>query len=87
MKAITTKYLPATNTKGARIAAFDGDENRVTISYPHELSGVHVHLKAVRALCEKMEWKGTLHSGWQKPGVYVHVFSGQTFSRDPAEDR
>lgn len=86
MKAITTKYLPATNTKGARIAAFDGDGNRATIGYPHELSGISVHMKGCRALCEKMGWVGSLHSGWQKPGVYVHVFEGQTFSRDPSED-
>lgn len=75
MNAITTKYLPATDTKGARITAFDGDRNRVTIGYPHELSGVDVHTKAARELCKKMGWEGSLHSGWQKPDVCVHVFA------------
>ena len=74
MKAITTKYLPATNTKGARVTAFDGDGNRVTISYSHELDGVDVHIAAARALCEQMGWRNSLYSGWQRPGVYVHVF-------------
>ena len=74
MKAITTKYHGPTNTKGSRISADDGDGNRVTISYPYELSGEACHRKAADALCAKMGWTGTLAAGWTKTG-YVFVFT------------
>ena len=32
-KAIITRYLGPTNTKGARIVASDGDGNRITVPY------------------------------------------------------
>jgi hypothetical protein len=73
MKAITTKFLGATNTRGSRISASDSDGNRVTISYPHELSGEAVHRKAAEALCQKMHWSGPLAGGAVKTG-YVFVF-------------
>lgn len=73
MKAIRTKYVGPTNTRGSRIIAGDEDGNRVTISYPYELSGEAVHRKAADALCAKMGWKGDLASGSLKNG-YVFVF-------------
>jgi hypothetical protein len=73
MKAIVTKYHGPTNFKGARITASDEDGNRVTISYPHELSGEDVHRKAAMALCDKMKWAGELVGGSLKRG-YVFVF-------------
>ena len=80
MKAITTKYLSPTDHKGARIVADDSDGNRVTISYPYELSGEDVHRKAADALCEKMGWSGQLIAGWTKRG-YVFVFAGEVKSK------
>ncbi len=74
MKAIETKYLPCTNTRGSRIKAFTEGGNQITIPYPHELSGVDVHAKAAVELCIKMGWKGKLISGGTKNG-YVFVFS------------
>ncbi len=71
MKAITTKYLPATNTntKGSRIKAFDCDGNQVTIPYPHELSGEDCYRLAAVKLSEKMEWSwGELVGGGIKNG-------------------
>ena len=76
MKAIKTKYKGPTNTRGSRIIASDEDGNRVTISYPYELSGEAVHRKAADALCAKMGWTGDLVSGSLKNG-YVFVFTGQ----------
>jgi len=73
MKAIETRYLGPTNTKGARIVARDSDGNRVTISYPNELSGEDVHRKAAEALRDKMQWSGTLKGGSTSRG-YVFVF-------------
>lgn len=86
MKAITTKYHGATNTRGARISATDGDGNRVSIPYPHELSGAAVHAEAALALCAKMGWEGDLIAGGTKDG-YVFVFAGSdrfiNQTRDP----
>lgn len=73
MKAIQTKYHGPTNTRGSRISATDGG-NKVTIPYPHELSGELVHRKAAEALCAKMGWQGELVSGSLKTG-YVFVFT------------
>ena len=73
MKAIETRYVGPTNTRGARIIARDSDNNRVTISYPHELSGEAVHRKAAEALRDKMGWTGELISGGTKRG-YCFVF-------------
>lgn len=74
MKAIETHYIGPTNTKGARIVASDGYGNRVTISYPYELSGEAVHHKAAVALCEKMKWGGDIIGGATKRG-YCFVFT------------
>jgi hypothetical protein len=73
MKAIETRYVGPTNTRGARIIATDSDNNRVSIPYPHELSGEAVHLKAAEALRDKMGWTGNLIAGGTKRG-YCFVF-------------
>ena len=52
MLAVTTKYIPATNTRGSRIKA-EADKFTVTIPYPHDLNGHEVHFRAVAALIEK----------------------------------
>lgn len=72
-KAIETKFLPCTDTKGSRIKAFDLDNNSVTISYPHELNQGQAHRKAAQALADKMGWTGELIGGCTKAG-YVFVF-------------
>ncbi len=70
--AIETKYLGPTNTRGSRIVA-TCNGNRITISYPYELSGVDVHKAAAIALSEKMGWStDNLVSGETKTG-YVFV--------------
>lgn len=74
MRAIEAKYHGATNTRGSRISASDGDGNRVSIPYPHELSGEDVHRKAADALCAKMKWSGELVGGATKSG-YAFVFT------------
>ena len=45
---IRTKYVAATNTHGAKIVAY-GYGKQKSIPYPYELSGEHVHRKAVQA--------------------------------------
>ena len=71
MKAIVTKYISPTERRGARIKASDLDGNRVTIPYPHELSGEAVHRKAADALLVKMGWSGDMTGGAIKDG-YEH---------------
>lgn len=50
---ITTKYMPATNTKGSRIRATMTYGKSVEIPYPHELSGRECHNKAVHACLKR----------------------------------
>ena len=77
MKAIVTKYLPCSSSRGSRIVASDEDGNRISIPYPHELSGADVHAKAATALCQKMSWSGSLIGGATKSG-YAFVFTNST---------
>lgn len=56
MKAIVTKYLPATNTLGARIKATAPDNPGLIVPYPYELDGVGAHAPAAVALCKKLDW-------------------------------
>jgi len=74
MKTITTKYLGATNTRGSRISASDGDGNRIVTPYRSELGETENHEGAVKALCEKMGWHGTLQGGdLLQGGVVVNM--------------
>ena len=54
MKAIHTRYLPATEHKGSRIKAYTGSGMAATISFPYGASpGAEGHFLAVRALVEQ----------------------------------
>lgn len=75
MKAISTRALAPTDTKGLRIKAYDLDGNSVTIPDP-DLPDTHQEARyaaAAVALCRKMEWSGPLLGGAVKDG-YVFVF-------------
>jgi hypothetical protein len=53
-RAIVTKYLSATNTKGSRIKATVPNTNwSVTVPYDHSYSYEMVHFEAVKALVAK----------------------------------
>lgn len=54
MKAIVTKYLPATSVKGSRIKASAEGVPSVIISYPHEAHDPH--REAALTLCRKYKW-------------------------------
>ena len=56
MQAIVTKYVGPGNVRGARIIA-KCKAGRVSIPYPHELSGEAVHRAAAVALCDKLDAK------------------------------
>ena len=73
MKAIVTKYIGPSNTRGSRIKARAEGVKPLTIPYPHELSGTAVHAAAALALCRRMGWAGTLVSGGM-PDLSGEVF-------------
>lgn len=73
MKAITVKYLPATNYRGSRLKAFDCDGNQATIGYDNEFNRDELYRKAAYALRDKMGWSGEMISGGVKGGE-VFVF-------------
>lgn len=75
MKAIITKFIPCTNTKGAKIKATTGKGGQsLIINYPHELSTDEAHRAAAQALCDKMKWPGNLIDGGLETGEQVFVF-------------
>jgi hypothetical protein len=59
MIAIHTKFMPATDTKGARIKAYTSTKWNATVPYPYEKSYEMAHFEAVKALIErnKLDWK------------------------------
>ncbi len=69
MKAIETRFLGPTNTRGSRIVASDSDSNRIEIGYSHELNSEGCHRQAAEALCQKMGWAGSLVGGSTKRGM------------------
>ena len=77
MKAIITKYIGPTDTRGSRIKASDEDGNSITIGYDYAAESAHV--VAARKLCEKMNWHGELvEGGLGDRSVFVFVDGEQT---------
>jgi hypothetical protein len=79
MKAITTKYIPATNYHCSRVKAFDGDGNSVTIPYDSDLNRDEPFVKAAIILCRKMKWTGKLVSGGTKDGWVFCFAQSETY--------
>jgi hypothetical protein len=77
MKAITTRYIGPSNTRGSRITATAEGGNRVVISYDPALNSDGAHMKAAITLCEKMGWGTDIIGGGTDNG-YVFVFSKST---------
>ena len=69
MQAITTKYLPETRTKPARIKASTPGGMCLTISYPlDDKSEEAAHTLVAKQLCEKLWWDNELVCGAIKGG-------------------
>ena len=73
MKAIETKYIPASNTKPSRIKAFTEGGNSLTVSFPMDLDGEGAYRYAAELLQQKMKWPGRLVGGGTKAG-YAFCF-------------
>jgi hypothetical protein len=74
-QAIETRYLRATNTKGARIKA-TAWAGSVTVPYDHALNTDANHKAAADALIAKMGWIGEFAQGGNVKGdgyVFVNV--------------
>lgn len=85
MKAIETKFIPATNVKGSRVKATEPDGKSVTLSWEHGLNSMQNHQAAAVALCRKMKWGGTLATGELKSS-YVHVFVATAHGHPLSDD-
>ena len=76
MKAIKVKYISATNTKGSRTKATDGDGNSVTLAFDYSLNDGELFKATAVALCKKMDWDTDLVGGGYKNDHYF-VFKNQ----------
>lgn len=56
---IETKYIPATDERGAFIQAVGDRFQKATIPYPYELNGSEAHRAAALELCDKLGWDPT----------------------------
>ena len=81
MKAIYTKYMGPTDTKGARIKAFTLEGLSVSIPYPYDLSHEAVHYEAVKALVlkHKLDWDIRNMRFGDAPSGYVFCFADSVF--------
>jgi hypothetical protein len=88
MQAITTRVIPASNTRPTRIKA-ECARGSITIPYP-DGAGEAAHRFAARLLCERFatedakeygvadagkNWLRTFETGQSKDGHYQHVFT------------
>lgn len=78
MIAIHTKYIPASNTKGARIKATSDNGHSVIVSRNDALNGHLVHFEAVKALVikHKLTWdiENMCYGGSSDGKGYTFVF-------------
>ena len=75
MKAITTTFHGATETRGAHIKARAEGVRALTTSYDY--GAADPHLDAARALAERMNWAGTYVGGGLPDGksrVFVCLY-------------
>lgn len=87
-QGIWTKYLPATNSRGARIKAIAriadniGPEMALTVSRDYALDIDEDHARTAAALARKLGWAGLWHGGGRPDNVgnmYVncaHAYAG-----------
>ena len=86
MQAITTKYLSATDYRGARIKATAG-KDRPSVTIPYSYGGGNqrmdedTHAAAALLLARKLGWPGRLVCGEVEAGhkVWVYVLPDQHY--------
>ena len=79
MIAIHTKFIPASNTKGARIKASSDNGHSVIVSKNYDLDGHLMHFEAVKALVikHKLAWdiSNMCYGGSSDGKGFTFVFS------------
>jgi len=82
MQTITTKYLGATNTKGARMkATHTGGYTSITEGYDWALNNEDNHMVVAHMLAQKLKWDATYIGGHTKEGmVFVDAQPVYTFT-------
>jgi len=73
MRAIITKYLGPSDTKGSRIKASVDDLPSVTIHYDDALSSEQNHVAAAVALLDRLGWADRPLATGCTDAFYVHV--------------
>ena len=75
MQIITTKILTITNTKPLRIKAVSSGGVSIVISRSEDSTNLEGdHMKAAKALKDKLKWPGKMHGGHTADGGMVFVF-------------
>lgn len=73
MQAITTRFIPPTNTRGTRVAA-RCDAGRVVIAWDDAMDVPENHDRAARALLVKLGWRDAYLRGSSPDGRgYAYV--------------
>lgn len=76
-QAITTKFLPCTNSKGSRVKASIAAGTSIIANWDHSLTAEQNHSAAAMYLVERMGWSGEWAMGGIKDGyVFVQVHAG-----------
>lgn len=75
MKAILTRYLPATNTKPSRIRATAEGGKPLTVGYYAAPDNTDPFAFAARQLADRMGWTGPLLGGGLPDGSTCWVFA------------
>lgn len=79
MKAITTRYRGPTDSSGSCFLAKTEGQRALRVPYNHALGIEENHEAAAVALCQKLNWSGSLVTGCLPDGkTRVHVFIGGT---------
>ena len=73
MQSITTKYIPATDTKPERIKATTTTGVSTTVPFSYGEDAIDAHFRAVLKLNTELEWEGELVAGAVKGG-FCFVF-------------
>lgn len=73
MSIIRTKFVEATNTKGARVKATLHTAS-VTLSYDYALSGMDNHKRVAAALADKLNLRGDWNRVWDQSQKEGYTF-------------
>ncbi|MFY7925526.1 MAG: hypothetical protein ACOVN5_06925 [Aquidulcibacter sp.] len=61
-QSIITKYLGATNSRGSRVKA-SAPAGSITVPWDYGANADEMHVRAARALIDKLGWDGTWAAG------------------------